>query len=91
MTPQEKVIALRGAVRDAVDELGGLANTARKLKEHLISVGREEDAKKMAIGKIWSWVHRDKSGIPVHFIVDMEEISGISREKLRPDIPWRLL
>ena len=85
---QEKVIAVRGAVTAAVDKIGGLAETARKLKARLIENGREDEAAKMAIGKIWSWVHRDQSGIPIQFLIDMEVLSGISRKKLRPDIPW---
>jgi len=88
MTPEEKVIAVRAAAAAAVLSIGGPAETARKLKARLLENGREDEAKKMAIGKIWSWVHRDQSGIPVAFIVDMQVLSGHPRQKLRPDIPW---
>lgn len=89
MTTEEKVIAVREAAEKAVDVLDGPANTARKLKARLYENGRDEEARKMAIGKIWSWVHRDQSGIPIQFIEDMEELTKIPREELRPDVPWR--
>ena len=87
MTTEEITDANRKAACDAVKVLDGPANTARKLTELLQA--DYSDAKTVRIGSVWSWMHRDRSGIPIAFILYMEKLSGIPREKLRPDIPWR--
>ncbi len=88
MTTKEKVTEANQAAAKAVfDKLGGPANSARKLTVLL----RESDpeANTIRIGSIWSWQSRDKSGIPIKHILDFEKLSGIPREKIRPDVPWR--
>jgi len=89
MTPQETTKANQDAASAVVTLMGGPAEVARKLTAKL----REKDpeAKPVRIGSIWSWMHRDKSGIPISFIKMFEDLSSIPREEIRPDIPWREL
>lgn len=87
MTPEEITEANQAAACKVVELMGGPAAVARKLTEKL----REEDpdCKPIRIGSIWSWMHRDKSGIPIMFIGMFEDLSSVPREEIRPDIPWR--
>lgn len=87
MTPKEITEANQAAAQKVVELMGGPAEVARKLTARL----REEDpdAKVIRIGSIWSWMHRDKSGIPIQFIEIFEDLSSVPREEIRPDIPWR--
>jgi len=87
MTPTETTEANQAAACMVVELMGGPAEVARKLTVKI----REEspDAKPIRIGSIWSWMHRDKSGIPIMFIEMFEDLSSIPREEIRPDIPWR--
>lgn len=85
-TKEEVTQANQAAAKAVFDKLGGPANAARKITALI----RESDpeAKTIGIGSIWSWEHRDKSGIPIMHIVSFEKLSGVPREKIRPDIPW---
>lgn len=74
------------AASNAITKMGGPAEAGRKLTERLRE--REED-KTIPIGVVWSWINRDKHGVPIRFILDIEALSDIPREELRPDIPWR--
>ena len=89
MTPEEITKANQDAACTVVELMGGPAEVARKLTAKL----REDDAdcKPIRIGSIWSWMHRDKSGIPISFIEMFEDLSSVPREEIRPDIPWRVI
>ena len=85
-TKEEITEANQTAAKLVFDTLGGPASAARKLTALL----RESDpeAPIVRIGSIWSFQNRDKSGIPIKHILHFEKLSGIPREKIRPDIPW---
>jgi len=70
---------------EAIEKMGGPALAGRKLTERLRARGID---RKVSIGVIWAWKSRDKRGIPIEFLTDVEEESGISRLELRGDIPW---
>ena len=88
MTPQEITEANQKAARMVIGLMGGPAEAARKLTDKV----RESDpeAKTIRIGSLWSFMHRDKSGIPIKYILDFEYLSGVPREEIRPDVPWRV-
>ena len=89
MTPENITKANQDAAKIVFDMIGGPAEAARKLTRLI----RESDpeAKPVRIGSIWSWQNRDKSGIPIKHILDFEKLSGIPREQIRPDVPWRAI
>lgn len=62
-------------------------------KEHLIKAidaagGQSQlaDALNIKQGHIGMWVHRDKKAPPAEYVLKIEEITGVSRHKLRPDV-----
>jgi hypothetical protein len=85
MKPEEMLKSNRRNASKAVKKMDGPANTARILTERLLSRGVN---KQISIGQVWAWLNRDKKGIPIEYLVDFEEESGIPREKLRADVPW---
>ena len=70
----------RRAASAAIDKMGGPADAARKLTTA---------ERKIKVGHIWAWINRDKRGIPLEYLKAVEKISGVSRETLRGDVPWR--
>ncbi len=57
--------------------------------EGLASALRERGFKKITRAHILGWTTNVKAGVPPEYLVSVEEITGIAREKLRQDIPWR--
>jgi len=87
MTPKDITESNQAAACKAVEAINGPAETARKLTA-LIQED-DENAKPIRIGSVWSWMHRDRSGIPIIHILNFEKLSGLPREEIRPDVPWR--
>ena len=87
MTPENITKANQAAACKAVEAINGPAETARKLTALIKE--NDENAKPIRIGSVWSWMHRDRSGIPIMYIIHFENLSGIPREEIRPDVPWR--
>ncbi|GGZ83059.1 hypothetical protein GCM10007161_13140 [Ignatzschineria indica] len=56
----------------AIDAVGGQSQLA--------------DALNIKQGHVGMWVHRDKKAPPAEYVLKIEEITGISRHKLRPDV-----
>lgn len=71
---------------EAIKQMGGQADAARKLTERLRQRGITD--KTVAPGTVWAWLNRDKCGVPLSYLEDVEAESGVSRIKLRADIPW---
>ena len=71
----------------AVNKMDGPAECGRKITFRMQDRGMK--GKKVTIGQVWAWLNRDKRGIPLEYLVDVEEESGVAREKLRADVPWR--
>ncbi|KEY58471.1 YdaS family helix-turn-helix protein [Serratia sp. DD3] len=71
MTPEQT--ALQEAIRIA----GGQSELARKLSS--------DDSGPVKQQQVWNWLHREKKP-PVKHAVLIEKLTGISKEKLRPDI-----
>jgi hypothetical protein len=76
----------RRAAAEAIEKMGGSAQAGRLITERLRQRG---DKRSIRVGTVWSWLNRDKKGVPLEFLVDIEEESGVKREQLRGDIPWR--
>lgn len=63
--------------------------TKEYLLEAINAVGGQSqlaDALNIKQGHIGMWVHRDKKAPPAEYVLKIEEITGISRHKLRPDV-----
>jgi hypothetical protein len=71
---------------NAVGKMGGPAKAAKRLTELLAERGEN---KLISVGQVWAWLNRDKRGIPLEYLIDIENESGIPREKMRGDVPWR--
>lgn len=62
-------------------------------KEYLLKAidvagGQSQLASALSIkqGHVAMWVHRDKKAPPAEYVLKIEELTGISRHKLRPDV-----
>lgn len=83
MTPKELEKILKNNRRfaaKAIDKMGGPAEAARTLTAK---------DKKIKTGHVWAWLNRDKRGIPLEYLKTIEKISGVAREDMRGDVPWR--
>lgn len=59
------------ALKSAVDLVGGQSAMARLLG--------------LAQASVWAWVHKEKP-LPAEHVLKVEEVTGISRHDLRPDL-----
>lgn len=65
------------AFEEACKKVGGQTSMARLLKTSQANV--------------WSWLNKTKHGLPAEVVLQVEELSGVPRFRLRPDIyPERL-
>jgi DNA-binding transcriptional regulator YdaS (Cro superfamily) len=71
MTPEQK------ALQEAIDIAGGQSELARKLSSAANGLIKQQ--------QVWNWLHREKKP-PSKHVVFIETLTGISRERLRPDI-----
>lgn len=71
MTPEQS------ALLEAIEVAGGQSELARKLTE--IS------SKPVKQQQVWNWLHREKK-TPAKQSVAIERITGITKERLRPDV-----
>lgn len=60
------------ALQEAIEVAGSQSELARR-------IGVKQS-------HIWNWLHRGKRTIPAEFVIPIEQETGISRHKLRPDI-----
>lgn len=67
----------------AVEDAGGQSAMASKL-----SAARQGEP--ITAARVWNWVNRDKKA-PADFCPDIEELTGIPCEALRPDVNWSVL
>ena len=44
----------------------------------------------MSQARVWSWINRDKRA-PSEICPDIEAITGVKCEELRPDVNWAVL
>lgn len=57
---------------EAVELVGGQSKLAEEL-----------DIKQ---GHVAMWIHRDKKAPPAEYVLKIEQLTGVSRYKLRPDV-----
>ena len=82
MTPYEKN---HKALERAIKKMGGQSNAAKTITKRLQARGI---TKILRNNTVWSWLSRDKCGVPLEYLVDVEEESGVARTELRTDVPW---
>lgn len=62
---------------------------ARKYLKKAIEIAGSQSALARALGvtqtHVWNWLNRNKQ-IPAEYILKIENFTGVSRYKLRPDI-----
>ena len=80
LSPEDILVLNRTAACAAIEAMGGISEAARKLST---------PEREMKAGHIWAWLNRDKRGIPLEYLEQVELLSDIPREELRRDIPWR--
>ena len=66
---------------------GGQSELARRLSEETYEQGDKQTV--IRPGTVHAWYRRDKYGVPTEFLAAVERITGVAREDLRGDIPWR--
>lgn len=71
MTPEQKALV------EAINAAGGQSELARKLS---ISSG-----KLIKQQQVWNWLHREKRP-PIKQSQHIEMVTGVAKEKLRPDV-----
>lgn len=70
------------ALKRAIVKAGGQSALASKLPE--------ADGKPITPSRVWNWVNRDEKS-PAEFCPDIEKITGVKCEELRPDVNWSVL
>lgn len=65
------------ALLKAIEAAGGQSALARQL--------REMTGKPIGQGHIWSWLNRT-GAVPPEYAIPIEQITGVSRHDIRPDI-----
>jgi DNA-binding transcriptional regulator YdaS (Cro superfamily) len=62
----------------------------RKALERAIQVAGGQSALAAALGvrqsHIWHWLHKSQHGVPAERVADVERVTGIARQELRPDL-----
>ncbi|SEI41886.1 DNA-binding transcriptional regulator YdaS, prophage-encoded, Cro superfamily [Azotobacter beijerinckii] len=67
---------MKGAFEQAIKKAGGQSALARKLST---------PAKKVSQQRLWHWF-QVKGVCPAEWVLQVEEITGVSRYSLRPDV-----
>lgn len=78
---EEILVNNRRFAAEAIEKMGGPADAARKLTT---------ENRKIKVGHVWAWINRDKRGIPLEYLKEIEKTSGVAREDMRGDVPWRV-
>lgn len=65
------------ALLEAIDCVGGQSELARKLTANSDRLVRQQH--------IWNWLNREKRP-PVKFSIIIEDVTGVTKERLRPDV-----
>ena len=71
MTPEQQ------ALSDAISSAGGQSELARKLTASSGSFVKQQ--------QVWNWLNREKRP-PAKQAVFIEKVTGVPKEKLRPDV-----
>ena len=71
----------RAVLYKAAKEYGGWEAIAKSLREKGFSNIKRQT--------VLTWTVNVKAGVPNEYLVAIEEITGVPREELRKDIPWR--
>lgn len=71
MTPEQ------AALTEAIAIAGSQSELARKLTERSGRLVRQQ--------QIWNWLHREKL-VPVRQSALIEKVTGVPKERLRPDV-----
>lgn len=71
------------ALQRAIEQVGSKAELARRLSER-------NDGKRVVTGPaVYQWERQDR--VPAEYCPDIEAITGIACELLRPDVNWSVL
>lgn len=71
------------ALKQAVDLLGSQGAMATKLTTY-------RNGSDISQALVWNWINRD-GGAPAYICPDIEAITGVKCELLRPDVNWAVL
>lgn len=71
------------ALKLAVGLAGGQSSLAEKLPV-------DADGKPVSSARVWNWVNRAQQA-PAEACPDIEAITGVTCEQLRPDVNWSVL
>ena len=68
------------ALAAAIEKADGMAGLASKLRDR-------KTGEPVSGARVWNWINRDFRA-PAEFCPDIEEVTGITCEALRPDVNW---
>lgn len=71
MTPEQS------ALSEAIEIAGGQSELARKISLEAGGLVKQQ--------QVWNWLHREKKA-PIKHTVSIEKLTGVPKEKLRPDV-----
>jgi DNA-binding transcriptional regulator YdaS (Cro superfamily) len=64
--------------------------TTRESLERACKLSGGQKALAEAIGtgqsQVWYWLMRSKKGVPAEFVLKIEQVTGVPRHEIRPDI-----
>lgn len=69
---------MQKALSQAVLNVGGQSSMARQLTDLTGKLVNQPD--------VWYWLNKSKKGLPAEFCGPVEQISGVPKSELRPDI-----
>jgi DNA-binding transcriptional regulator YdaS (Cro superfamily) len=70
-------------LNEAIAKVGPASAFAAKLTEI-------RNGEQITAARVWNWVNRDKRA-PAEFCPDIEALTGVPCEDLRPDVNWAVL
>ena len=69
------------SLNQAIDKAGGVLEFVARVNAH-----RRTKAAKMKVSRFMVWRWRQKGRVPAEFVLTVEDITGVSRVRLRPDL-----
>lgn len=75
---------------DALIRAASLVGGNAALAEKLTAATKARFERPISAARVWNWINRDKAA-PAELCPDIEELTGVRCEELRPDANWQVL
>lgn len=78
----------RKVLLQASEDMGGWESIAKAIRA-VGATQNNDEYLKVTRQHVLGWATNVKAGVPPEYLEVMEEVTGITREEFRQDIPWR--